>query len=164
MIWFKIKELEKLLIDRKLTDLVAFKYLMAHLLLYALLDNFPAQGEEDPWWSLYAQLFIALAAISWGIGRTFEINRAGDDKDYFKRLISLSLVASLRTIVAFIILAVFVSTAQILLTGMGYQPDNVWDEIIELIFQLLLIIVYYRILLSSFRRINTFSGNSTEMV
>lgn len=164
MIWFKIKELEKVLGERKLSDLVAFKYLMAHLLLYALLNNFPAKGEEDPLWSLYAQLFIALAAISWGIGKTFEINRAGDDKDYLKRIVSLSLVASLRTIVVFFILAAIMSTAMIFADRMGYNLNNFWDEIVELLMQLFLLMVYYKILLTSFKRINSFSNNQPEPV
>ena len=164
MIWFKIKELEKVLLYGKLSDLVAFKYLMAHLLLYALLDNYPAQGEQDPWWSLYAQLFIALAAISWGIGKTFEINRTGDDKDYFKRIISLSLVASLRTIVVFLILAAIMSTAIIFAARMGYILNEFWDEIVDLLMQVILILVYYKILLTSFKRINSYSGNQPEPV
>lgn len=164
MIWFKIKELEKVLEERKLSDYLAFKYLMAHLLLYALLDNFPAQGEEDPLWSLYTQLFIALIAISWGIGKTFEINRAGDDKEYLKRIISLSLVASLRTIVVFFILAAIMSTAILFADRMDYALNDFWNEIIELIVQLLLIVVYYKILLTSFKRINSFSKNHPEPV
>ena len=102
MISFKIKKLEKELLAGKVSDLLTYKYLLSHLLLFALLNNSPGGGgDEDPLWAPWVRLIIVLVAISWGIGKTFELNRAGDNRDYFKRLISLSLVSSLRTIVVY---------------------------------------------------------------
>ncbi|MGI0105268.1 hypothetical protein [Salinimicrobium sp. WS361] len=155
MIWFKIKRLEKLLAHGELSDLIAFKYFLAHLLLLALLYNFPGNSVEVPVWSLYVKLIVALAAISWGMGKTFEINQNGDGKDYLKRVISLSLVASLKTIVAFFILAAIIATATLLAAKMGFYLPDLWNEILSLIIHLLLIGIYYKILLSSFSRINT---------
>jgi midasin (ATPase involved in ribosome maturation) len=115
MIWFKIKRLEKLLAHGELSDFIAFKYFLAHLLLLALLYNFPANSVDVPVWSLYVKLIVALAAISWEMGKTFEINQNGDGKDYLKRVISISLVASLKTIVAFFIFAAIIATATLTL-------------------------------------------------
>ena len=72
MIWFKIKRLEKLLAQGELSDITEFKYLLSHLLLWALLNNIPVNTPSVPLWSLYAKLLIALAAISWGISKTFK--------------------------------------------------------------------------------------------
>ena len=114
MIWFKIKELEKELLAGNVSDLLTYKYLLSHLLLFALLNNYPSGGDVDPFWAPWVRLIIVLVAISWGIGKTFEINRAGDNRDYFKRLIPLSLVSSLRTIVMFFAYAAVISTGVIL--------------------------------------------------
>ena len=157
MIWFKIKELEKELLAGKVSDLLTYKYLLSHLLLFALLNNYPGAGEEsDPFWALWIRLIIVLVAISWGIGKTFEINRAGDNRGYFKRLISLSLVSSLRTIVVFFVYAALMSTVILGadLLNFNLLDDNLWGEIFELATYLLVLLVYYYILISSFKRIN----------
>ena len=157
MIWFKIKELEKLLIAGKVNDLLTYKYLLSHLLLLALLNNYPgADVDVDPFWAPWIRLIIVLLAISWGIGKTFEINRAGDNRDYFKRLISLSLVSSLRTIVVFFIYAAIMSTAILVADRLGFNvmKDSFWKEVFELASYLFLLLVYYYILINSFKRIN----------
>ena len=155
MIWFKIKRLEKLLAHGELSDLIAFKYFLAHLLLLALVYNFPANSVDVPVWSLYVKLIVVLVAISWGMGKSFEINQNGDGKDYLKRVISLSLVASLKSIVAFFILATFIATATLLGAKMGFYLPDFWNQILSLFIRFLLIGIYYKILLSSFSRINT---------
>ena len=156
MIWFKIKELEKRLVVGKVSDLLTYKYLLSHLLLFALLNNYPGGGDVDPFWAPWVRLIIVLVAISWGIGKTFDINRAGDNRDYFKRLISLSLVSSLRTIVVFFVYAAIMSTAILWAARMGFTSlsEGFWSEILELANYLFVLLVYYYILISSFKRIN----------
>ena len=157
MIWYKIKELEKLLVAGQVSDLLTYKYLLSHLLLFALINNFPdAGGDAAPLWAPWIRLIIVLVAISWGIGKTFEINRTGDNRDYFKRLISLSMVSSLRTLVVFFIFAAIMSTALLMAARMGFTliEDGVWREIFKLANYLFLLLVYYYILISSFIRIN----------
>ncbi|WP_029035620.1 hypothetical protein [Salinimicrobium terrae] len=158
MIWFKIKELEKQLVAGKVPDFIIYKYLLSHLLLFALINNIPVSGvDTDPIWAPWIRLILVLVAITWGIGKTFEINRNGDNRNYFKRLISLSLVSSLRTIVAFIIYAAITSTAVIWAARMGFSAlyEGFWSEILELVNYLFILLVYYYILISSFKRINT---------
>jgi len=160
MIWFKIKELEKLLIAGKVSEFLTYKYLLSHLLLFALLKYFPGGGGESyAIWASYVRLMIVLVAISWGIGKTFEINRTGDNKDYFKRLISLSLVSSLRTIVVFFIFAAIMVTANLVAKLFGFTliREGFWGEIWKLATFLSLQLVYYYILISSFKRVNATS-------
>ena len=156
MIWFKIKELEKELLAGKVSDLLTYKYLLSHLLLFALLNNYPGGGDADPFWAPWVRLVIVLVAISWGVGKTFEINRTGDNRDYFKRLISLSLVSSLRTIVVFFVYAAIMSTGVLWAARIGFTSLNegFWSEILELVNYLFVLLVYYYILISSFKRIN----------
>lgn len=158
MIWYNIKELEKQLVAGKVSDLLTYKYLLSHLLLFALINNFPASGEDaGSLWAPWVRLVIVLVAISWGIGKTFGINQNGDNRDYFKRLISLSLVSSLRTIVVFFAYAAVMSTALLLADRFGFPllREGFWGDVWQLAHLVLLLLVYYYILISSFKRINT---------
>ena len=158
MIWYKIKELEKQLVAGKVSELLTYKYLLSHLLLFALINNYPgAGGDAEPLWAPWVRLVIVLVAISWGIGKTFEINQKGDNRDYFKRLISLSLVSSLRTVVIFFAYAAVMSTAILLSVKLGYDfiKDAFWSEVGRLVTYLFILLVYNYILISSFKRINT---------
>ena len=158
MIWYNIKELEKQLAAGKVSELLTYKYLLSHLLLFALLNNYPgAGGDAGSFWAPWVRLIIVLVAISWGIGKTFEINQKGDNRDYLKRLISLSLVASLRTIVVFFGYAVILSTVILLADRFGFNSvkGSIFSEVGQLVTYLFILLVYYYTLISSFNRINT---------
>ena len=158
MIWYNIKELEKQLVAGKVSELLTYKYLLSHLLLFALINNYPgAGGDAGSLWAHWVRLIIVLVAISWGIGKTFEINQKGDNRDYFKRLISLSLVSSLRTIVVFFAYAAIISTAILLAKRLGFNSvkDSIFSEVGRIITFLFILLVYYYTLISSFKRINS---------
>lgn len=158
MIWYNIKELEKQLVAGKVSELLTYKYLLSHLLLFALINNFPVIGENaDPFWVPWVRLIIVLIAISWGIGKTFEINRNGDNGDYFKRLISLSVVSSLRTIVVFFGYAAIISTAILLVDRFGFNSvkDGIFSEVGQIVTYLFILLVYYYTMINSFKRINS---------
>lgn len=158
MIWYNIKELEKQLVAGKISELLTYKYLLSHLLLFALLNNYPgAGGDAGSLWAPWVRLIIVLVVISWGIGKTFETNRNGDNRDYFKRLISLSLVSSLRTIVVFFGYAAVISTAILLADRFGFNSvkDSIFSEVGQIVTYLFILLVYYYNLINSFKRINT---------
>lgn len=105
----------------------------------------------------YVRFIIVLVAVSWGIGKTFEIIRAGDNMDYIKCLISLSLVSSIRAIVVFFILAASMSTAILVAEGVNFTliKDNFFGvEVFKIANYIFVMMVYYYILISSFKRIN----------
>src|SRR5690606_25684346 len=116
MILFNIKKLEKLLIEEKITDKQVFNYLLTYLIISAIAASFTS---NLPVWLESTQLMVNLIALIWGVRKTFEINREGDNKDYLKRIISLSFVAGIRVgVFAFIILFIYNLTHEILaLTG-----------------------------------------------
>ena len=164
MIWFKIKELEKLLVNEEVTDHLAFKYLLAHILLYSLIRHLPG-SDEDLWWANYVHLGISLAAIIYGIGKTYEINLEGGNRDYFKRLISLSLVATLQTVVVFFLFSAFIVTVNLGAKTFGFTliMSSFWEQVLKLVNYLLVIIVYYYILLTSFKRINSADSENKHL-
>ncbi|WP_029037525.1 hypothetical protein [Salinimicrobium xinjiangense] len=163
MIWYNIKGLEDLLINGKLSDKVAFNYLFIHVTLFTVTGYLP-EG-DGPFWATWAHLIISVVAVVWGVRKTFQINQAGDGKDYFKRFISLSFVAAINTIfVAFgltFILVIFYFIAEYVFIPSNQFP--VWKEIIQLVMYALLNVYYFYILISSFRRINA-AGESTGAV
>ena len=163
MIWYEIKKLERLLINGKLSDKTAFNYLFIHVILFTLAAYLP-EG-DNPFWFVWAHLIISVVAVIWGVRKTFEINREGDGKDYFKRFISLSFVAAIRTLVVTIIFSLILVIVTFIvehyIVSAGQFP--VWREITELVLYALLNVYYFYVLLNSFRRINT-AGESTGAV
>lgn len=163
MILFNIKKLEKLIITEKISDRLAFEYLFTHLILFTLADYIPGGGDH-PWWRTWVHLLISMVALIWGIRKTFEINQEGANIEYFKRLISLSFVTGIRTIVFgfLIIFCVLVSTLiadQILTFSIR---NSIWMTVIELIAYALLNVVFYYILINSFKRINNLDDSQSQ--
>ena len=163
MIWYEIKDLEHLLIKGKLSDKTAFKYLFIHVILFTLAAYLP-EG-DNPFWFVLAHLIISVVAVIWGVRKTFEINTNGDGRDYFKRFISLSFVAAIRTLVVTIffslILVIVYFIAEHFIIPASRFP--VWKEITELLFYALLNVYYFYVLISSFQRINAAGLRTTEV-
>lgn len=154
MIWYNINELEDLLINGKLSDKVAFNYLFIHIILLTLADYLPK--DEDSTWVVWVHLVISLVAVIWGVKKTFDINTKGDNRDYFKRFISLSFVAAIRTLVIGILFA-FILVIINLIAEHYVIPSSqfpFWEEITQLVFYALLSVYYFYIFISSFQRIH----------
>lgn len=156
MIWFNIKALEKLLINGKVSDKLIFNYLFAHLILITLAGYLPV-NDHDPKWAVLVHILISLVAIIWGVRKTFEINREGDGRDYFKRFISLSFVAGIRSIVFIFFILFFIAIGDLIAEKMipSSAQYSFWQEVSELFGYLLFNVVYFYILITSFKRINS---------
>jgi len=154
MILFNIKKLEKLLIEEKITDKQVFNYLLTYLIISAIAASFTS---NLPVWLESTQLMVNLIALIWGVRKTFEINREGDNKDYLKRIISLSFVAGIRVgVFAFIILFIYNLTHEILaLTGTTSGISSSREDILILVGFLIATGFYYYTLLTSFKRVNS---------
>ncbi len=163
MILYNIKELEKLLINGKLSDKLAFKYLFIHLILFTLAGYIPIDS-DNPAWSIWVHLLISLVAIIWGVRKTFEINQEGDNRDYFKRFISLSFVAGIRTFVIGLIISFLLvignKVAEHMISSSG---QYLWIEVSELVGYTLLNIVFFYILIKSFKRVNSLDEKESSM-
>lgn len=166
MIWFNIKELEKLIKDGKLSDKLVFNYLLTYL-IFSVVAGYPSNF-DNPLWMEWVHLIISLIAVIWGVRKTFEINQEGNNQDYFKRFISLSFVTGIRVVVfALLVLFLFNLLTEILdATGVPFSLSSFQEEILKLAGFLLVIGFYYYMLLASFKRINSgeFSGIQVEAV
>lgn len=163
MIWYNIKELESLLIKGHLSEKVAFNYLFIHVILLTLGGYLP-EG-DGAWWATWVHLSISVVAVIGGLRKTFEINQAGDGEDYFKRFISLSFVAAIRTLVVALLFSLILVIVNIIAEYYVIPPEQflVWKEITQLVLYALLNVYYYYILIASFRRINP-GGERTGVV
>ena len=158
MIWFKIKELEKLLTDGKLSDKLAFNYLLTSLIFLTAANYL---SDDDPLWALWVHLIISIGATIWGVRKTFEINQEGDNRDYFKRFISLSFVAGIRIVVfaLFVSFLIVLSNQILKFTGILFDLSSLQKELLELAGFLIFTALYYYMLLTSFKRINSGDGS-----
>ena len=163
MIWYNIKELENLLINGRLSDKTAFNYLFIHIIFLTLADYLPAG--EDPTWVVWVHLSISLIAVLWGVKKTYEINTTGDNRDYFKRFISLSFVAAIRTLVIGILFVFILVIVNLVAEHYIIPPGqfSVWEEIAQLIFYALLSVYYFYTLITAFQRINSAGEKTAEM-
>lgn len=164
MVLYNIKELEKLLLEGKVSDRLAFNYLFIHLILFTLTAYIPQVG-NDAAWSTWVHLLISLVAIIWGVRRTFEINRNGDNKDYFKRFISLSFVAGIRTIVIGLIISLVLVVGTLIAEQFmaSSAQFSLFKEVSELVAYALLNLVFFYILINSFKRINPIDASPAQV-
>ena len=164
MIWYKIKEIEKQLSAGEVSDYLAFKYLLAKFILFTLAASIPGH-DHDPMWSQGIHLVIALSTLIWGFTKTFEINEAGDSRDYLKRFFSLSLVAGIRLVVYMFMFSAVLTSALLIAKFYKFPLRRyTWDsEVFELFGFLLFSLIYYFTLVRSFKRINSAGGGENAL-
>jgi hypothetical protein len=152
MIWFDIKELERGLKNGDLSDKDIFNYLLANLIMYSIVP-YLSTNDYTTKWLLAIEIVVTIVITLIGTKRTFDINTAGDSKDYFKRFLSLSFVTGIR-------LLVFVCIAAIPLGVIVYFVDkNIsTNENLKDLFDIALTTVagllYYFMLTNSFKRVS----------
>src|SRR5690606_4201594 len=152
MILFNINELETRLIKREVTDKLAFTYLLFHLVYMSVLGHLT--GDEDPLWAIWAHLALSIGTMLWGLNKTYEINQQGDNSDYFKRFLSLSFVAGLRSFLIIGLTGTLINMGIDSLDNSFFQ-DALKKELMELLGYSCFLIFFYYLLLRSFRRINS---------
>jgi len=105
MIWFDIKELERKLKIGDVSESAFFNYLLANLIIFSI---FPYLSTNDYAikWVIVIEIIIGIVVTVVGAKMTFDINSAGDKKDYFERFLSLSFVIGLRLLVFAIIIGI----------------------------------------------------------
>ncbi|WP_424493514.1 hypothetical protein [Salinimicrobium sp. GXAS 041] len=163
MIWFRIKALEKLLIEGKVSDKLAFYYLLTHLIFLTVAGYI--SDDYGPRWVLLLHFMISLMAVIWGVRKTYKINEEGDNQDYLKRFLSLSFVAGIRMLLLIIIISVPLAVARMLADTYHIHLFNSTQEHLLLLFAYLFYnVLYYHILLRSFKRINAADGRIGQPV
>ncbi len=153
MFWLNIKELEKSIIEGKLTDEAGFKYFLANMIVLTI-ATYTSNTENFiislPFW---ANLIITI----WGSQSIFKANSSGDKKDFFKRYFALSWVYSFRLGLIFLgILAILViivlSASESMLTD--FDASNPAYIGLDVIFTIIYGVLYYNLLTKSFKRVS----------
>jgi hypothetical protein len=152
MIWFDITELEQRLKNGDLTDNDALSYLLVQLIGLSL-TQYLISNDYTTEWFVVIEVGIAIAITVLGVRQTFTINSTADNKDYFKRYLSLSFVTGVR-------LLVFVLLAAIPVGLIVYFVENTIGlhgtlrDILTLLLKSLAGVIYYSMLTKSFKRVS----------
>ena len=152
MIWFDINELEQKLKNGDLSDKDIFNYLLANLIVYSILP-YLSSNDYTIKWLIVIEIVIAIGITVVGTKRTFDINATGDNKDYFKRIISLSFVTGFRLLVFACVVAIPVALIVSLVDKTIIAFESMKD-LFNLSFTTVAGILYYYMLTSSFRRVS----------
>jgi hypothetical protein len=152
MIWFDIKELETGLKNGALSDKEIFNYLLANLILYSVV---PYIGSNDytTKWLIAIEIVIVIAITVIGTKKTFDINSAGDNKDYFKRFLSLSFVTGIRLLVLVCVVAIPIGIIAYFVDKNLGASENARD-LFDIALTAVSGVLYYFMLINSFKRVS----------
>tara|TARA_B100002049_G_scaffold229843_1_gene206008 strand:+ start:169 stop:681 length:513 start_codon:yes stop_codon:yes gene_type:complete len=155
MIWLNLKKLERLLIQNKITESISYQYLLVFLVMLTLASTFPEKDDFSHYGWKVAFLILELLITIVGTYLVFQVNEKGDNRDFLKRYFSLSFVNGLRLV----LLAVFIRL--VFKVIMFVIPLDLWNTINdffmdsgEFFFDIILSIVFYVLLLASFKKVN----------
>ncbi|WMJ72626.1 hypothetical protein RCC89_05540 [Cytophagaceae bacterium ABcell3] len=150
MIWFNLKKLERKIIKNEFSDEEGFKYFLGTSIIW-FLGPFIGVAESP---IDYIELPIGLGITIWGSYSIFKVNASGDGKDFFKRFFALSWVIGIKLLVIGLIILVPLIVLGIMLGDIDYAEESVLtltEEFFVITFSLLFLIVYYLLLIKSFR-------------
>jgi hypothetical protein len=156
MIWFNIKELERKIVDNEFTDQEGFKYFLA----YSILGLMVTYGSTSENLITFIEFLVGLAITIWGSYSIFKANSSGDGQDFFKRYFALSWVIGFRVLIIFITI---VLPLAIIYSVISYQSSDLYnsdsttlmEDVIFMVIYLLSSLVYYVLLINSFKRVSS---------
>lgn len=158
MIWFDLKELERRLRNGDLSDKDIFYYLLAGLLMESIF-SYINRDDYTTKWIVAIEIIIVIITTVIGMKRTFDLNSAYDNKDYFKRYLSLSFVIGIRLVVFVFIAAIPIGIIAYILDSNFGVNENVKD-LFNLVVMATIGIFYYFMLINSFRRVSQVSNSN----
>jgi len=152
MIWFDIKELERKLKIGDVSESAFFNYLLANLIIFSI---FPYLSTNDYTikWVIVIEIIIGVVVTVVGAKMTFDINSAGDKKDYFGRFLSLSFVIGLRLFAFAIIIGIPIVIVFRLLDR-NFDIDENLKDFLGLGLVAGIGIFYYFLLTNSFKKVS----------
>lgn len=152
MIWFDIKELEQGLKNDTLSDKDIFNYLLANLIMYSIVP-YVSSNDYTTKWLIAIEILVAVSITVLGTKRTFDINTAGDNKDYFKRFLSLSFVTGIR-LLGFVCIAAIPVGIIVYLVDKNIGANENIKDFFDIALMAVVGILYYFMLTNSFRRVS----------
>ena len=156
MIWFNLKKLERLLIQNKITEAISYQYLLVFLVLITLSANAPETDFSHYGWEI-SYIILELLITIVGTYLVFKVNSDGDNRDFLKRYFSLSFVNGLRLVIFYLVLRLIFKIIMFVI------PLDLWHSINdffgedagEFFFDIIFSLIFYWLLMSSFKRVNT---------
>jgi uncharacterized membrane protein YidH (DUF202 family) len=152
MIWFNIKELENKLKIGEVSESAFFNYLLANLIIFSIVP-YLSTNDYTIKWVIVIEIIIGVVVTVVGAKMTFDINSAGDKKDYFGRFLSLSFVIGIRLSVFAIIIGTPIAIVFSLLHR-NFDIDENLKDFLGLGLFTGFGILYYFILTNSFKKVN----------
>lgn len=152
MIWFDIQQLETGLKNRTLSEKQIFYYLLANLILFSVVPYIATNNNQNNWLIAFEILIIITITII-GTKKTFDINSAGDNKDYYERFLSLSFVVGIRFIVLVLVLMIpFYIIEDLVAKNISVNKDL--TGLSDILFAVVGEVLYYYMLTKSFKRVS----------
>jgi prepilin signal peptidase PulO-like enzyme (type II secretory pathway) len=152
MIWLDIKELETGLKNGALSDKEALNYLLANLILYSVVPYIGGNDSTNKW-LIALEIVVVIAVTVIGTKKTFDVNSAGDNRDYFKRFLSLSFVTGIRLLALVLVVAIPIGII-VYLVDKNLDANENTKDLFEVALTAVSGIVYYFMLISSFKRVS----------
>jgi len=152
MIWFDIKELERKLKIGDVSEGTFFNYLLANLIIFSIF-SYLSTNDYTVKWVIVVEIIIEIIVTVVGAKMTFDINSAGDKKDYLGRFLSLSFVIGLRLFAFAIIIGIPIALVFSLLNR-NLDIDENLKDFLELGLVAGLSIFYYFMLTNSFKKVS----------
>ncbi len=153
MTWFDIRKLEKDLIEGNISEKEAFNYLLITMLILTIAP-YLSDNDKTNTVIIMIELIFGIIITIMQLKNTFDINTNGNNKEYFKRYISLSFVSLIRLFVFGVIAILPILIAIQILSTMGLITYESIEEIFELLITVSFGIAYYFMLTNSFKRVN----------
>ncbi|MBS2213459.1 hypothetical protein KEM09_18765 [Carboxylicivirga mesophila] len=155
MIWFNIKELERKIIENEFTDKEGFKYFLG----YSILSVIAIYGSTSESFITFIELVLGVGITIWGSYSIFKANSNGDGQDFFKRYFALSWVIGFRLFIFTVLIAIPLGAIYnfvILASAQSIETETtaLKKDFVTMILYSLLMLIYYFLLISSFRRVS----------
>lgn len=155
MIWFNIKKLEEKIINNDFSNDEAFKYFLGFSILGTIATYLISSSENI---INYIELLIELGITIWGSYAIYKANSSGDGQDFFKRYFALSWVIGFRLFIYTFIVALPLSIMYYTLiednsATIEFSAYVLSEEFITMIITSLFVILYYFLLVKSFKRV-----------
>jgi|JI9StandDraft_2_1071091.scaffolds.fasta_scaffold88200_2 hypothetical protein len=154
MTWFDIKKLEKNLKTDAVSEKETFRYLFV-LMLISTISSYVNNPETPSQLTSWIELTLDVVLTVLTLKTTYDINTKGDNRDYVKRFMALTIVIVIRLIVFAVPVALVGLTIIKILESTKLVTVSSLDNLFDLAMTFGLGIAYYFMLTQSFKRINS---------
>lgn len=144
MIWINIKKLENKISKNELTDKDSYKYLLATLILSIISILVPTINGWN--YASLIHVFLSVIITVFGLQRLYKLNEKADNKDFLKRLISITWVVRVRLTIYYLVFTfIYIQFFSL--------SDDKTRGLAIIIFSFILKVLFYYFSINSFKRL-----------